>query len=102
MTTRNEIATRDGVTSFHGRQAVEVYRLTAILHGLRAEAHGMRLTRGVSCTKVAKELTGLRTNDRAKLAAAVELLREQARAACTDRAKLAVAHEQAALAGVLK
>jgi hypothetical protein len=65
-----------GSTSLVGRDAVEVLRLAALKSGLEFEMRcpGMKLTRGVNCRKLAKELTGLKTNDRAKLAAAVQAL----------------------------
>lgn len=47
-----------------GKDAVEAFRLRTIIVGVRAESKGMRLTRGISCTKLAKELTGLKTNNR--------------------------------------
>ena len=58
--------------SITGPKAIEALRLRTILVGLKTEATGMRLTRHVSCTQLAKQLTGLRTRDRAKLAAAVQ------------------------------
>jgi hypothetical protein len=63
-----------GSISCVGREAVEVFRLVAIKSGLKIEAAGMRISRGVSCTKAAKQLTGLKTNDRAKLADAIQKL----------------------------
>jgi hypothetical protein len=47
-------------------------RLAAIIAGVRLESLGMRRSRGPSATKLAKQATGLRTNDRAKL---IEALR---------------------------
>lgn len=66
-----------GVRSFIGPDAVEVYRLRTLIAGLKLEMKGIRITsRGhrkkkprssrVSCLKIAKSLTGLKTNDRAK------------------------------------
>lgn len=35
-------------------QAIDMFRLTAMLHGLKAEARGMRLSRGISALKAVK------------------------------------------------
>jgi len=55
-----------GVRSFIGPDAVEVYRLRTLIAGLKLEMKGIRITSRVSCLKIAKSLTGLKTNDRAK------------------------------------
>lgn len=68
--------------SLRGPKAIEALRLRTILVGLKSEAQGMRLTRHVSCTKLAKELTGLRTNDRAKLGAAIQMKLDAVVAEC--------------------
>lgn len=65
-----------------GKEAIEVMRLRTILIGLKAEAQGMRLTRHVNCTQLARELTGLKTRDRAKLAERVQVLMDQQIAKC--------------------
>lgn len=52
--------------SFVGRDAVEVFRLATLISGLKLESKGMRVSRHVNCLKVAKQTTGLRTNDRQK------------------------------------
>jgi hypothetical protein len=70
------------VSSLVGTDAVLCMKYRTILIGLKAEAEGMRLTRGTSCTKMAKQLTGLRTNDRAKLAERVQILLDQQIAKC--------------------
>lgn len=50
-----------------GREAVEAFRLKTIISGMRLEGKGIRVNRHTNCTKLAKQLTGLKTNDRAKL-----------------------------------
>jgi hypothetical protein len=72
----------NGSTSLVGPDAVNVFRLVTIKQGLLFEERcpGMKMTRGVNLRKVAKELTKLKTNDRTKLAAAIQLLIDQAHA----------------------
>jgi hypothetical protein len=41
-------------------EQIDAYRLLTIRSGLRAETLGMKLTRGVSCLKLAKAETGLK------------------------------------------
>ena len=66
------------VRSMVGTDAVSAFRLRMIRDGLKFEANGMRLTRGVSCLKLAKQMTGLRTNNRDLLWARMnELLNAQ-------------------------
>ncbi len=77
------ITIRDGhATSFDGRGAVEVYRLATLISALKLEiaCPGMKAVRG-GALKVAKQITGLRTNDRAKHIAAVEKMLAEAKAA---------------------
>jgi hypothetical protein len=50
---------------------VECARYAVIIAGMRLEAKGLT-RRGRSCTAIARELTGLRTRDRTKLAAALQ------------------------------
>jgi hypothetical protein len=59
--------------SLAGPKAAEVLKYRTLIIGLDAEARGMKLTRGVSCTKMAKEITGLRTNNREVLKVAIKL-----------------------------
>ena len=74
------IETENGeVRSMVGRDAMEVFRLATLLSGLRLEDKGIRLSRNVNCRKIAKQMTGLRTNDRAVLAERVALMLEQAK-----------------------
>jgi hypothetical protein len=75
--------TKGGGVSYNGPDAVNVFRLALVIRGLHAESNGMRLTRGRSALSVAKQLTGLRTNDRAKQSEAVERLLEEAKAKVT-------------------
>jgi hypothetical protein len=51
-------------TSFVGEEATSYFRLNVLIQGLKLEKVGIRVTRGVSCLKIAKQTTGLRTNDR--------------------------------------
>jgi hypothetical protein len=52
---------------------VQAFALRTLLVGLKFEAKtGMRMTRGPSCKARAKAATGLKTNDVAKLQAALE------------------------------
>ena len=41
-------------------EQIDGYRLLTIRAGLKAEAFGMRLTRGASCLKLSKEASGLK------------------------------------------
>lgn len=57
--------TKEGYArSFVGREAVEVFRLRTLIQGLKLEEHGIKVRRGLSCLKIAKAETGLRTNNR--------------------------------------
>lgn len=56
-----------GGIMFHGPAGVETYRLLTIRSGLKAETMGMRLTRGVSCLKLAKQVTGLKAGTAKKM-----------------------------------
>lgn len=64
----------DQVRSLVGPEAQEAMRLRTILVGLKAESQGIQLTKGVSALRLAKEVTGLRTNNRETQAARVQLL----------------------------
>lgn len=58
--------------SVSGPEAMSAFRLRTLLVGLKFEAEtGMRMTRGVSCKKLAKEETGLKTNNVEKLSQAL-------------------------------
>ena len=50
------------VSAYVGASAVNFFRMRMILSGLKSEAHGMRLTRNVSCYKLAKTEYGLKGN----------------------------------------
>jgi hypothetical protein len=65
------IETMQGGTIFTGK-GLDLFRLVALKSALRLESHGMRAGRGVNARKLAKQETGLKTNDYAKLIAAVE------------------------------
>lgn len=83
LTNPNHIENANGqIRTLTGPKAMEAMRYRTILIGLKSEASGMRLTRGVSCTKLAKELTGLKTNNREKLAARIQEMMNQAVAQC--------------------
>lgn len=57
--------TKEGYArSFVGREAVEVFRLKTLIQGLKLEEHGIKVRRGLSCLKIAKTETGLRSNNR--------------------------------------
>jgi len=83
LTNASRITNEGGqLKMLEGPKAMEAMRYRTILIGLKSEASGMRLTRGVSCTKLAKELTGLKTNNREKLAARIQEMMNQAVAQC--------------------
>lgn len=69
--------------SFTGRDAVEVYRLATLISGLRLELKcpGLKLSRHGSALQFAKQITGLKTNNRAKHIARAELMLEAAKRA---------------------
>lgn len=50
-----------------GPRGIEIYRLLAIRSGLRIESLGMKMSRGVSCLKLAKQVTGLKASTAAKM-----------------------------------
>ncbi len=62
-----------------GRDAVEVFRLAALISALRLEIKGIRMSRGASMLAIAKRTTGLRTNDRTTQAARLRVMLEEAR-----------------------
>lgn len=76
MAEQNTITNKDGqFVSAVGPAAVEAFRLRTLIVGLQAEARmpkGMKLSR-VPLKKVAKQITGLKTNDVEKLVAALEV-----------------------------
>lgn len=57
--------------SFNGPEATSYYRLCVLIQGLKLESVGIRVSRGASCLSIAKQETGLRTNDRARLTIAL-------------------------------
>jgi hypothetical protein len=68
-------------TNMVGPKAVDVFRLAALVSGLRLELKcpGMKMSRHLSALAAAKTITGLRTNDRAKHLARAEIMLEQAK-----------------------
>lgn len=53
-------------------KGIALFRLIALKSALKLESVGLRASRGVNARKLAKAETGLKTNDYAKLIAAVE------------------------------
>lgn len=72
-------------TILEGPGAINIMRLATLASGLRLEMKGLRLSRGRSCLAIAKQTTGLRTNNRAAQLAAVELLLEVQRGTVAHR-----------------
>jgi hypothetical protein len=68
-------------TSMVGPKAVDVFRLAVLVNGLKLEIRcpGMKLSRHGSALAFAKQITGLKTNDRRKHLERVELMLEQAK-----------------------
>jgi len=65
LATHNVVTNDKGqLRSVEGPQAIEAYRIKVLISGLKLEMSGMRVSRGVNCLKLAKQLTGLKTNDR--------------------------------------
>jgi hypothetical protein len=73
------IEVTDSFTSCIGRDAVEIFRLTALCSALRLELRGVRVTRRRTALAVAKGITGLRTNDRLAQIAHLELRLDELR-----------------------
>ena len=73
---------KSGAISLTGPAGTQVFRLAAIKSALNLEAKGIKIRRGYSALKTAKTITGLKTNDRAKQAAALEQLIDAARLQC--------------------
>jgi hypothetical protein len=69
--------------------SIKTYQLLALASAVDLEAKGLRVRRGVNATKMAQQQTGLRTRDRAKLAAR---LREMAQ---EHESRLRYFHEKA-------
>lgn len=81
----NVITNANGqVQSLVGEKAVDAFRLRMLISGLRFEQKcpGMKMTRGVNCKKLARELTGLKTNDVEKLGARLQLMLDQRVSEC--------------------
>lgn len=80
MTIDKIVAHEGGSISCDGPKAVNVFRLASLASGLKLELKcpGMKLSRHGSALKFAKQITGLKTNDRAKQLARVELMLKQA------------------------
>ncbi len=76
----DKIVLTDGGTSCVGPDAVEVFRLAALVGALKLEIKGMKMSRHMSALAVAKSITGLKTNDRAKHLARVEQMLQEAHA----------------------
>lgn len=55
-------------------EAIELFRLITLKSALKLQSKGISVHRGVNPRKLAKEATGLKTNDFEKLIAAVEEL----------------------------
>jgi hypothetical protein len=73
----------DGAVMFSGKPATTLYSLLALSHALRIEIRcpGMKAVRG-GALRIAKQRTGLKTNDRRTQLARVEVMIEAARAQC--------------------
>lgn len=75
--------TADGsVTALVGKDAVNIAALATLLTALRLEIETngrMQLTRGPSALRRAKGVTGLRTHDRRKHVARIEVMLEEAK-----------------------
>lgn len=76
------VTTHPSCTVATGPHAVELFHLLALKGALRLEGLGLR-RRGRSALSIAKQTTGLGTNDRAAHLSALERLIEQARAQVT-------------------
>lgn len=51
---------------------IEVFRLVSLKSALRIELAGMKVRSGFSALKIAKTVTGLKTNDRSKQIEAID------------------------------
>ena len=60
---RGRIVSTDGAMIFE-RGAVDLLQIMHVIAGLRLEANGIKIRRGVSCLKIAKAMTGNKSNDR--------------------------------------
>lgn len=71
------------VSSIQGPEAMDAFRIRMLISGIKFEKDtGMRMSRGVNCKKLAKQMTGLKTNDIAKLTERLELMLEQRLSQC--------------------
>ena len=55
-------------------ESIELFRLITLKSALKLQSHGISVHRAVNPRKLAKEATGLKTNDFEQLIAAVEAL----------------------------
>ena len=70
--------------------SMETYRLLALASAVKLEAAGLRVRHGFSATKMAQQVTGLRTRDRSKLEARLREMANELEAglrACHERAE---------------
>ena len=58
-------------------ESIELFRLITLKSALKLQSHGIGIRRGVNPRRLAKEATGLKTNDFDKLIAAMEELIEK-------------------------
>jgi hypothetical protein len=69
----------NGGASFHGPDAVNIFRLAHLISGLKLEMKGLRMSRHISALAVAKQETGLKTNKRELHVARLEIILENAK-----------------------
>lgn len=74
--------TETGAIVVTGDDGMLVYRLAALRSALKLAMVGIKVHRSVNAVKLAKEATGLKTNDKQKLLEAVEKLLEDAQNKC--------------------
>lgn len=66
------ITVTEGATIVEGPKGMALYRLMSLKSALGLESKGIKVARGVNARKIAKQETGLKTNDYTKLIEAVQ------------------------------
>ena len=72
----SHVSITDGATVYIGREATNIVRMITLMHGLRLEVRGMRLTRGRTCYAIVKQEYGLKGNKQRVLDQFQEILDE--------------------------
>ena len=77
MSSNDEIEHFAGGTMFAGRDAVELFRLITLKHGIQCESAGIKVKKGPTCRSIARKDYGIRGNAQAQIAQVEELIKRK-------------------------